>query len=69
MKIVVARKIKKNIIERLYSMRDCDACATVGIAYYRAAGVYTMDAREMQELELRLFTFTIATSYMRAHNE
>jgi hypothetical protein len=26
-----------------------DACATVGIAYHRAAGIYAMD-KEMQEL-------------------
>jgi hypothetical protein len=46
-----------------------DACATVGIAYHRAAGVYTID-REMQELgTAAVHLLTIATSYMRAHNE
>ena len=46
-----------------------DACATVGIAYHRAAGVYTMD-KEMQELgTAAVHLLTIATSYMRAHNE
>ena len=46
-----------------------DACATVGIAYDRAAGVYTMD-KEMQELgTAAVHLLTMATSYMRAHNE
>ena len=46
-----------------------DACATVGIAYHRAAGVYTID-KEMQELgTAAVHLLTIATSYMRAHNE
>ena len=46
-----------------------DAYATVGIAYHRAAGVYTMD-KEMQELgTAAVHLLTIATSYMRAHNE
>ena len=46
-----------------------DACATVGIAYHRAAGVYTMD-KEMQELgTAAAHLLTMATSYMRAHNE
>jgi hypothetical protein len=46
-----------------------DACATVGVAYHRAAGVYTMD-KEMQELgTAAVHLLTMATSYMRAHNE
>ena len=46
-----------------------DACATVAIAYHRAAGVYTLD-KEMQELGTAAVHFlTIATSYMRAHIE
>ena len=46
-----------------------DACATVAIAYHRAAGVYTMD-KEMQELgTAAVHLLTIATLYMRAHND
>ena len=46
-----------------------DAYATVGIAYHRAAGIYMMD-KEMQELgTAAVHLLTIATSYMRAHNE
>jgi hypothetical protein len=46
-----------------------DAYATVGIAYHRAAGVYTTD-KEMQELgTAAVHLLTIATSYMRAHKE
>jgi hypothetical protein len=46
-----------------------DAYATVGIAYHRAAGVYTMD-QEMQELgTAAVHLLTMATSYMRAHND
>ena len=45
-----------------------DACATVGIAYHRAAGVYTVD-KEMQELgTAAVHLLTMATSYMRAQN-
>jgi hypothetical protein len=46
-----------------------DACATVGIAYHRAAGVYTID-KEMQELgTAAVHLLTMATSYVRAHKE
>ncbi|WP_154073223.1 hypothetical protein [Bradyrhizobium erythrophlei] len=46
-----------------------DACATVGIAYHRAAGAYTMD-KEMQELgTAAVHLLTMATSYMRTHIE
>jgi hypothetical protein len=67
MKIVVAR----NALKKDDPTADfvTDACATVGIAYHRAAGVYTMD-NEMQELgTAAVHLLTIATSYMRAHNE
>ena len=46
-----------------------DACATVAVAYHRAAGVYIMD-KEMQESgTAAVHLLTIATSYMDAHNE
>jgi hypothetical protein len=46
-----------------------DACATVAVAYHRAAGVYIMD-KEMQELgTAAVHLLTIATSYMDEHNE
>ena len=46
-----------------------DAYATVGIAYHRAAGVYTMD-KEMQELgTAAVHLLTMAISYMRAQND
>jgi hypothetical protein len=45
-----------------------DACATVAIAYHRAAGVYTFD-KEMQELgTAAVHLLTMATSYMSAHD-
>jgi hypothetical protein len=45
-----------------------DACATVAIAYHRAAGVYTLD-KEMQELgTAAVHLLTMATSYMSAHD-
>jgi hypothetical protein len=48
---------------------DVDACATVAVAYRRAAGVYTMD-KEMQELGTAAVHFlTMATSYVMAHKE
>ena len=43
-----------------------DACATVAIAYHRAAGVYTID-KEMEELgTASVHLLTMATSYMSA---
>jgi hypothetical protein len=46
-----------------------DAYATVGVAYHRAAGVYTMD-KNMQELgTAAVHLLTIATSYMGAQRE
>ena len=43
-----------------------DAYATVGVAYHRAAGVYTMD-KEMQELgTAAVHRLTMATSYTNA---
>jgi hypothetical protein len=70
MKMVLAReergKLKKD--DRLSDFVT-DAYATVGIAYHRAAGVYTMD-EEMQELgTAAVHLLTMATSYMRAHND
>jgi len=67
MKIVVARNaLKKDDPTADFAT---DARATVGIAYHRAAGVYTMD-KEMQELgTAAVHLLTIATSYMRARNE
>ena len=70
MKMVLAReergKLKKD--DRLSDFVT-DAYATVGIAYHRAAGVYTVD-EEMQELgTAAVHLLTMATSYMRAHND
>lgn len=46
-----------------------DAHATVGIAYHRAAGLYTLDS-DMQELgTAAVHLLTIATSYMSAKKE
>ena len=46
-----------------------DAYATVGVAYHRAAGVYTMD-RDMQELgTAAVHLLTMATSYTNAHKD
>ena len=44
-----------------------DACATVAVAYHRAAGVYTTD-KGMQELgTAAVHVLTMASSYIRAH--
>jgi hypothetical protein len=46
-----------------------DAYATVGVAYHRAAGVYTMD-KEMQELgTAAVHLLTMATSYTNAQRD
>src|SRR5450631_1988892 len=60
----------KLVLERTALKKDdrladflTDAYATVGIAYHRAAGVYTMD-KEMQELgTAAVHLLTMATSY------
>ena len=46
-----------------------DACATVAVAYHRAAGVYEVDA-EMKELgTAAAHLLTMATSYINAQKE
>jgi hypothetical protein len=46
-----------------------DAYATVGVAYHRAAGVYTMD-KDMQELgTAAVHLLTMATSYANAQKD
>ena len=46
-----------------------DACATVAIAYHRAAAVYVADA-DMQELgTAAVHLLTMATSYTNAQND
>jgi hypothetical protein len=66
----------KIVLERIESKKGdrtaefvTDAYATVGIAYHRAAGSYTLD-QEMQELgTAAVHLLTIASSFVRAHNE
>ena len=65
----------KKVLERDATMKDdptdfiTDACATVAIAYHRAAGVYTLD-KEMQELgTAAVHLLTMATSYMRTQKD
>jgi len=68
-----SRAAMKIVLERTASKKDdrladflTDAYATVGIAYHRAAGAYTMD-QEMQELgTAAVHLLTIATSYTDA---
>ena len=64
MKIVLERAaLKKN--DRLGDFAT-DAYATVGVAYHRAAGAYTMD-KEMQQLgTAAVHLLTMATSYTNA---
>jgi hypothetical protein len=70
MEMVLARE-ERSTLQKDDRLSDfvTDAYATVGIAYHRAAGVYTMD-EEMQELgTAAVHLLTMATSYMKAHNE
>ena len=68
-----SRAAMKIVLERTALKKDdrladflTDAYATVGIAYHRAAGVYTMD-KKMQELgTAAVHLLTMATSYMNA---
>ena len=68
-----SRAAMKSVLERTALKKDdrladflTDAYATVGIAYHRAAGVYTMDT-EMQELgTAAVHLLTMATSYTNA---
>lgn len=69
MKTVVERE--RDVLKKGDRKADfvTDAYATVGIAYHRAAGVYTVD-KEMQELgTAAVHLLTMATSYMNARNE
>ena len=67
MKIVLERSaLKKD--DRLGDFLT-DAYATVGVAYHRAAGVYTID-KEMQELgTAAVHLLTMATSYTNAQKD
>lgn len=70
MKMVWERK-KRSALKKDERISDfvTDAYATVGIAYHRAAGVYTMD-KEMLELgTAAVHLLTMATSYMTAQND
>jgi len=68
LQMVLAREERGALDDRISDFVT-DAYATVGIAYHRAAGVYTMD-KEMQELgTAAVHLLTMATSYMRAHND
>ena len=68
-----SRAAMRIVLQRTESKKDdrladflTDAYATVGIAYHRAAGAYTMD-QEMQELgTAAVHLLTIATSYTDA---
>jgi hypothetical protein len=68
-KMVLARQERGALKDDRIADFITDAFATVGVAYHRAAGVYTMD-KEMQELgTAAVHLLTMATSYMRAHKE
>jgi hypothetical protein len=71
-----SRAAMRIVLQRTESKKDdrlddfvTDAYATVGIAYHRAAGVYTMD-KEMQELgTAAVHLLTMATSYTNAQKD
>jgi hypothetical protein len=68
MKMVLAREGRRALDDRTADFVT-DACATVGMAYHRAAGVYAMD-KEMEQLgTAAVHLLTMATSYMRAQKE
>lgn len=46
-----------------------DACATVAVAYHRAAGVYVADEEMMELGTAAVHLLTMATSYTLAHKE
>jgi hypothetical protein len=46
-----------------------DACATVAVAYHRAAGVYVGDEKMMELGTAAVHLLTMATSYIRAQGE
>ena len=46
-----------------------DACATVAIAYHRAAGVYVADEKMKELGTAAVHLLTMATSYIRAQKE
>ena len=65
---VVLQREERSAIEKADETADfvTDAYATVGIAYHRAAGIYT-DDKKMQELgTAAVHLLTMATSYLKA---
>ena len=46
-----------------------DACATVAVAYHRAAGVYVADEKMTELGTAAVHLLTMATSYIRAQEE
>jgi hypothetical protein len=68
MKMVLAREAQ-SALKKDDRISDfvTDAYATVGIAYHRAAGVYTMDEEMLELGTAAVHLLTMATSYMRAH--
>ena len=65
MQMVLERQRHSNQKDRVGEFVT-DACATVGVAYHRAAGVYDAD-KEMQDLgTAAVHLLTMATSYMNA---
>ena len=46
-----------------------DACATVAVAYHRAAGVYVADEKMNELGTAAVHLLTVATSYIRAQKE
>jgi hypothetical protein len=68
MKMVLDRTVQIKEDDRVGNFVT-DACATVAVAYHRAAGVYADDV-EMQELgTAAVHLLTMATSYTNAHKE
>jgi hypothetical protein len=66
MKMVVTRHERGALKDDRIADFVTDACATVGVAYHRAAGIYTSDD-EMQQLgTAAVHLLTMATSYTRA---
>ena len=69
MKLVLAQQERAQKKDARSSDFMTDACATVAIAYRRAAGVYIMDSDMLELGTAAVHLLTMATSYSNAQDK
>lgn len=66
MKMVLNRTVQVKESDRVGNFVT-DACATVAVAYHRAAGIYVDDEKMLELGTAAVHLLTMATSYTNAH--